>query len=223
MKDYSIQSAATGRRRAVGRILLEAAFVALVGGVFAFAANEISPRGLALARNYFPTGTNNLVRMTANASPPRDAADTNSAVFSPARLLAAELKKNGLQLLNSGQTEKLFHDPGFQRGAIIFVDARDEARYRAGHVPGAYEFDPYHPEKYFSAVLPVCQAAEQIVVYCNGGDCDDSESAALLLRDVGIPGRKLFVYGGGITEWTNNRLPVETGARNGGSLRNLNQ
>jgi rhodanese-related sulfurtransferase len=197
-------------------MLLEAAFVVLVGGVFAFAANEISPRGLALARNYFPNGMNNAVRMTATAA-------TNTAAIPPAQLLAAELKKNGLQLLDGNQTERLFHDPGFQRGAIIFIDARDEAHYRAGHVPGAYEFDPYHPEKYFPAVLPVCQAAEQIVVYCNGGDCDDSESAALLLRDVGIANRKLLIYGGGITEWTNNRLPVEIGAGKAESLRNTNR
>ena len=91
--------------------------------------------------------------------------------------------------------------------------------YQQGHIPGAYEFDPYRPEKYFGDVLPVCQKAEQIVVYCNGGDCDDSESAALLLRDVGIPNQKLFVYGGGMAEWITNSLPVETGARNSGNLR----
>ena len=84
--------------------------------------------------------------------------------------------------------------------------------------PGAYEFDPYHPEKYFPAVLPVCRAAEQIVVYCNGGDCDDSKTAALLLRDMGLTNRKIFVYGGGITEWTTNHQPVETGARNSGNV-----
>jgi len=72
-------------------------------------------------------------------------------------------------------------------------------------------------------VLPVCQAAEQIVVYCNGGDCDDSESAAILLRDVGIANRKLFIYTGGIPEWTTNGLPVEIGGRNSGNLRSTNK
>ena len=52
---------------AVGRVLLEAALVAVVGAAFAFAANRISPRGLALARNYFPTGTNNVVRAVASS------------------------------------------------------------------------------------------------------------------------------------------------------------
>ena len=70
--------------------------------------------------------------------------------------------------------------------------------------------------------MPVCRKAEQIVVYCNGGDCDDSETAALLLRDMGIPNQKLFVYGGGIAEWKANGLPVETGARNSGILLKTN-
>ena len=78
----------------------------------------------------------------------------------------------------------------------MFIDARDEAHYREGHIPGAYEFDPYYPEKYFPTALPPCQAAEQIVVYCHGGDCDDSESAALTLRDVGIAMNKLLFTAG---------------------------
>jgi hypothetical protein len=35
---------------------------------------------------------------------------------------------------------------------------------------------------------------------------------------VGIPNRKLFIYGGGITDWSTNHQPVETGARNSGNL-----
>ena len=137
----------------------------------------------------------------------------------PAQFLAAELKEKGLQLADVSQAARLFHDPRFKQDIVVFVDARDEQHYQEGHIPGAYEFDPYRPEKYFAAVLPVCKAAEQIVVYCNGGDCDDSETAAILLRDVGIANQKLFVYGGGITEWTTNGLPVEMGVRNSEDLR----
>jgi rhodanese-related sulfurtransferase len=216
VKNQSIQFAAGTRRPAAGGILLEAAVVAATGMALAFAANQISPRGLALARNYFPTGTNNSVRMTANVGASAVSVGTNSASFYFAQQLAAQMKQEGLQLIASRQAAQFFHDAHLNRG-IVFIDARDESYYRESHIPGAYEFDPYHPESYFPAVLPVCQAAEQIVVYCNGGDCDDSQTAALLLRDVGIPNRKIFVYSGGITEWTNNRLPVEIGDRNSGN------
>ena len=188
--------------------------MAVLGAAFAFAANQISPLGLALSRDYFPAGTANSVRPAV--------AGTNSGAVTPAQFLAAQMKAKGLQLVDDRQAALLFRDPRFKQNLVVFIDARDEELYQQGHIPGAYEFDPYRPEKYFDTVLPVCQKAEQIVVYCNGGDCDDSESAALLLRDMGIPNQKLFVFGGGIAEWAANNLPVETGARNSGNLRKSN-
>jgi rhodanese-related sulfurtransferase len=214
VKDNPTPSGVPDRLLAAWQIFGEVALVAVLGAAFAFAANQISPRGLALTRDYFPAGTSPAVRLFAG--------DTNSGPASPAQFLAKQMQEKGLQLLDDSQTARLFRDPRFKQDIIIFVDARDEDRYQRGHIPGAYEFDPYHPEKYFDTVLPLCQKAEQIVVYCNGGDCDDSESAALLLRDVGISNQKLFVFGGGITEWMTNNLPVETGARNSGNLRKPN-
>ena len=217
VKDNPIKSPASDRLTATKRVFQEALLVAVIGAAFAFGANLISPRGLALTRNYFPADINRPVPAA------RDVANTNPPASSPAQLLAARLKEQGLQGVDGRQAAQLFHDPRFQQGSIAFIDARDEQHYREGHIPGACEFDPYHPEKYLATVLPVCQAAEQIVLYCNGGDCDDSESAAITLRDVGIANRKLFVYLGGITEWTTNGLPVETGGRNSGNLRGTNK
>ena len=48
------------RKSQVKAILLEGLFVAVTGAAFAFGANAISPRGLALARNYFPGAIRNL-------------------------------------------------------------------------------------------------------------------------------------------------------------------
>jgi len=181
--------------------------------VFAFGANLVSPRGLVLTRNYFPAG----IRPPAQAA--AKIAGTNLLALSPAQLLELRLRELGLQWLDGQRAVQLFRDPRPAQGARVFVDARDAQHYREGHIPGAWPFDPYHPEPYFPAVLPPCQAAEQIVVYCNGGDCDDSESAALLLRDVGIPVNKLFIYLGGFAEWTTNGQPVEVGDRNSGTFR----
>src|ERR1700690_4613125 len=180
----------------LGPLLLGAA-----GIVLAFGANLVSPRGLALTRNYFPAGISRPVPVA------RDVANTNAPAPSPAQLLAARLKEQGLQTVDGRQAAQLFNDPRFQQAGIAFIDARDEQQSRQGHIPGAGEVDPSYPEKYLATVLPICQAAEQIVVYCNGGDCDDSESAAITLRDVGIANRKLFVYTGGLPEWITNGLP----------------
>jgi rhodanese-related sulfurtransferase len=209
------------RRRETAKVLLEAVAVLVVGAAFALAANQVSPRGLALTRNYFPAGTGLPAATAAGAG--LAGAATHSPVLSPAEQLAARLKERGLQLVDGAAATQLFHDPRRGQGRVVFVDARDEAHYREGHIPGAYEFDPYHPETYFPTALPPCQAAEQIVVYCHGGDCDDSESAAITLRDVGIATNKLFVFTGGITEWTTNGWPIEMGDRNSGKLNHPDQ
>jgi rhodanese-related sulfurtransferase len=221
VKDNPNQSGAPVRPSALGRIVGEAVLVAAFGAAFAFAANQISPLGLVLTRDYFPAGTAHAVRPVAGSGLPK-AAGTNSGALSPAQFLAAQMKEKGLQLIDCSQAQQLFQDPRFKQDIIVFVDAREVVHYQQGHIPGAYEFDPYRSGKYYDEVLPVCREAEKIVVYCNGGDCDDSETAALLLRDMGIPNQKLFVYGGGITEWKTNGLPLETGARNSGILLKTN-
>jgi rhodanese-related sulfurtransferase len=197
----------------VKRVLLEGLVVAVTGAILAFLANGLSPRGLKVGRDYgklkaLPAvpGTNTMVKLVGTNAP------------SPQETLAAELKAQGLQLAGSNQVLRLFHDPGLDQGVIAFVDARHKEDYEAGHIPGAYLLDFYHPEHDLSNVLQVCQLALQVVVYCNGGDCDDSERTAIMLRDLGVPKERLFVYGGGMTEWRTNALPIETGERKSGKL-----
>jgi len=148
----------------------------------------------------------------------------NATTNSPEESLAAKLRANGLQLADSNLVAQFFHDPRRGQDGGIFIDARDDEHYAAGHIPGAYHFYHFHPENYLSNVVQVCMSAEQIVFYCNGGDCEDSEHAAITLRDsLGVPKERVFVYGGGMTEWTANGLPIEVGARNSGVLTNATQ
>ena len=202
------------------RILQEAALVAVIGAVLAFVANGLSPRGLLLTRDYFP-GTKPALPTPAGTNVAGTASvQTNS----PLEVLAARLREHGLQLADSNQVAQLFADPRRSRDEVIFIDARDEEHYRAGHIPGAYLFDRFRPEDYLTNVVMPCLTAQEMVFYCNGGDCDDSEHAAIMLRDsMGLPKEKVFVYGGGCIEWMTNGLPVELGTRNSGQLTNVTQ
>jgi rhodanese-related sulfurtransferase len=207
----------------LGKIALEAALVGVLGAAFGFLANQLSPRGLDPARNYFPGGGKISPVPLRVAVPPPAPGVTNvkSAQSSASVLLKARLEKEGLHLLERAEVEKLFHDPRLAQHEIMFIDARDGDDYQQGHIPGAFEFYPYYPEKYLADVLTPCDIAGQIVVYCTGGDCEDSESAALFLSaHAGVPAGKLFIYGGGITEWEAAALPVESGPRDSGSIRN---
>jgi rhodanese-related sulfurtransferase len=198
--------------------LLESLLVAVAGLGFALAANGLSPRGLQLTRNYFPGGKPLPPTAPILAIATSGPAATN--VPSTSEVLAAQLKAKGLGLVESDEVLRLFRDPGFEQGTIVFVDARDDDHYQDGHIPGAYQLDYYHPADYLGAVLNACSVATQIVVYCNGGECTDSQLAASFLHDsAGVPKEKLFVYEGGIKEWERRSLPIELGARKSGNLR----
>jgi len=196
------------------KAILEAIVVAIIGVGLAFVANALSPLGLKLSRNYFPGAPHITVATPANPT----ATSTNASASAPTDVeaLAARFKAEGLQLTDHTQTVQLFHDPAFQTGSIIFVDARNEQHYQEAHIPGAYHFDHYHPELYLPTLFPVLQQAQKIVVYCNGGECEDSEFAAIHLGEYGIPKERILVYAGGIKEWAANKLPMEAGQRNSG-------
>ena len=199
-------------------VLGEAATVVIVGLGVGLTANQFSPRGLAFSRDYFPRGTNQITAVAEPIRPVPAPVQTNEPT--EAAQISERLIEKGLQEIKLEQVKLLLRDPRSRHGRVIFVDARDEDHYQESHIPGAYELDPYHPEEKLGAVLPLCQAAEKVVVYCNGGDCEDSDTAAILLRDAGIPATKLFVYGGGFTEWLGRHLPIETAAKNGGTESN---
>lgn len=197
-------------------LLLEATLVAAVGLVFALIANAISPRGLRLSRNYFP-GSEKLsafIPATTNSS----VKPANVAAINPLEATLRRLEQRGLQLITSNAVAELFRDLRYEQGLVVLIDARDDQHYQAGHIPGAWQFDHYRAEHYLPTVLPLCLNAQKVVVYCNGGACEDSEFAAVMLRDAGVPRENVFVYAGGITEWTAGGWPVETGARRSGQL-----
>jgi rhodanese-related sulfurtransferase len=197
-------------------ILLESLLVVIAGFVFAVLANALSQRGLSLTRDYFPARNSSAGALLISATNQ----DANRATpATPSVTPTERLNQAGLQTIDDNMATNLIADPRYGAGLIIFVDARDKDHYLAGHIPGAYEYDRYHPEMYLAEVLPACQAAEQIVVYCNGGDCEDSEFAALALKDAGIANRKLFVYVNGIKGWIAHESMIEIGSRRSGNLR----
>jgi rhodanese-related sulfurtransferase len=200
----------------VRSVLVESLMIAVVGGALAFAANALSPRGLALARNYFPGDRSRPVIASGSNQLSTTTSQTNRAGSKP-DLVAEQVRSEGLRLVDGNQMATLFHDPRREQGLVVFIDARNDDHYQEGHIPGAYQLDHFYPERYLATTLPVCQTAEQILVYCTGGTCDDSLQTAIFLRDAGIAPERLFIYAGGMVEWTAKGLPVETGSRRSGS------
>jgi rhodanese-related sulfurtransferase len=201
---------------AVATTIRQAAGVLVVGIAFSLLANFVSPRGISLQRDYFP--------VTQLGKPPVEKpglAVTNSSVPNSGadQSLFSRLSGKGLGIVSVEEVIQLTKNPLYQQQFLLLVDARDERHYLEGHIPGALQFDRYYPERYLPNVLPIAINAEQIVVYCTGGNCEDSEYAAIALTEAGIPAEKIFVYPGGIAEWRNKALPIEVGASGSGSLQ----
>lgn len=182
------------------RVGLEALLVGVAGFGIGIAANLVSPRGLEFGRDYFPRAV--MEPASGAAAPSADAGEAAKA----------RIAAHGLRVIDGEEVVSLFESPARLEERVIFVDARKEDRYLAGHIPGALLFDHYYPEKHLATVVSACQLAEVVVVYCGGGACEDSEYAAVMLRDAGVPVDRLRVYLGGVEDWKQRAMPLGVGA-----------
>lgn len=82
----------------------------------------------------------------------------------------------------------------------LFVDARTEAEFAAGHLPGAVRLTESEWEILFDGFLDAWEPGTRIVVYCSGSGCASSrEVASRLQRELGFPHVSYLL--GGIEEW----------------------
>jgi rhodanese-related sulfurtransferase len=201
----------------------ECVTIVALGSLAALAANAIHPDGVKLRRDYFPR--NHLANarprtqpLTTNPMADASDPDPEPAVddeFSKPYLdkIAHRLQEQGFQVARHDEVVETFKDPLARQGYYIFIDARNDAAYTEGHIPGAYQLDHYRIEDYIDNVLPPSMTALKIIIYCSGGPCEDSEFAALELFDRGIDPSKVYVYPGGVGLWKRKGQPIETGLR----------
>lgn len=142
----------------------------------------------------------------------------NGGEFLTEEEMVQRVKDRGFHALYHHEVLELFHSPFRTDGLYVFIDARDDDHYQAGHLPGVLQLDYYYIDRYISAVLDACKIADRIVVYCNGGTCEDSELAVGYLMEKGIEPHRLFIYAGGFTMWRDMGEAVETGGRNSGQI-----
>lgn len=201
----------------MAKMLQDSVLIVVLGTVLGLAANAVSPRGLSLTRDYFGGTPGKVLRAESGSAVQSGSQGTDAARPATDGSTGTDQKgepshtKHGLPLATHEQVADWFRDPSYAQQKIVFIDARDEAHYAEKHIPGAYPFDHYHPDRYIANVLAAAQLADRIVVYCHGGDCEDSELAFQDLVALGVPESKLVIYGGGITEWVNRKMPVATG------------
>jgi rhodanese-related sulfurtransferase len=89
-------------------------------------------------------------------------------------------------------------------GPVIWLDARHEKEYQAGHISGALLLNEYDWENLLSTAFhSIAEAAEgtPVIIYCDGQACAASRAVRDHLRQTPIGDRELLILHGGWPAW----------------------
>ena len=98
---------------------------------------------------------------------------------------------------------------------VLFLDARRTSVYEQGHIPNARPFSVWESDiddkvrKLFDERSDPRDQEKPIVIYCSGGDCEDSHMLAQKLW--GIQFNNVYVYKDGFPDWQKRGLAIRTG------------
>jgi rhodanese-related sulfurtransferase len=146
--------------------------------ILALVVNTFSPRGIALVGQW------DIAQGVITANPVAGAAGQPQEIDSVALAKAI-----------------------FDRGDVIFVDARSQNDYENGHIPRAISLPVGQFEERIGAFLNRYPPEQPIVTYCSGRICEDSHDLARFLSDVGFTDVRIFIDG--FPGWEAEGYPVE--------------
>jgi rhodanese-related sulfurtransferase len=165
------------------------------------------PRGEPEALTPSPEGKPAPPRAPAAAAEPT-APLVPQAPVSPKELLSRFPVHGRTFVEISGDQAAWLHAQG-----ALFVDARRSREYAGGHVPGAQSFPIWEAQVVRERVEALVASGRDgtlpIVLYCSGGDCEDSHMLAQMLFGAGF--ENLLVYRDGLPDWVKRGAPVSTG------------
>jgi rhodanese-related sulfurtransferase len=187
------------------RFLKEAAAMILLAGVCAAVSNAVAgpERRLKWTGAYSATSPVAAPPRATSPEPPAAAAGTPGG---SGRAFAPHPDTPWVEV--SGDDVAALH----RRGDVPFLDARRTAVYRDGHIAGARPFSVWEADiddKVKAFFVEGHDPSGAIVVYCSGGDCEDSHTLAQKLYMDGFD--NVLVYKDGFPDWEKRGLPVAKG------------
>jgi rhodanese-related sulfurtransferase len=102
------------------------------------------------------------------------------------------------------------------RQGALFLDARRTSIFEQGHIAGARPYSVWESDidekvnRLFEERNDPRQQLEPVVIYCSGGDCEDSHMLSQKLWGVGF--NNVYVYKDGFPDWQTRGGATETGA-----------
>ncbi|HVT45669.1 MAG TPA: rhodanese-like domain-containing protein [Thermoanaerobaculia bacterium] len=110
--------------------------------------------------------------------------------------------------ISGDDAEWLYHQE------ILFLDARRTNVYDEGHIAGARNFAVWESDIDQKVAALMNEGFDQrkpIVIYCSGGECEDSHMLSQKLW--GVFFNNALVYKDGFPDWKRRGNPVRTGGR----------
>lgn len=141
------------------------------------------------------------------AGVPAEAAKVAPAPAAAAKTFAPHPDRASVEVTTE-DAEALF------RQGRLFLDARRTSVYTDGHIPGARSFPVWESDIADRVKAFFEEGFDQnapIVIYCSGGDCEDSHMLAEKLYMVGF--NNLLVYKDGFPAWQKRGLPAVKGPK----------
>lgn len=173
-------------------------------GVAPAANSQGSAVGSAVPQKTSPAGQVRAASPDMPETPNQPLANAATASAAPKKHL-----EHDFQSIILAEVREVFEDPQTKQGLNIFVDARDEEHFAEGHIPGAIQCFPYEIERCLDRVKAAAGGAEKVVVYCGGGECEDSIFMCRELTEAGVPFEAVYLFEGGWKEWSASGLPTE--------------
>ncbi len=90
--------------------------------------------------------------------------------------------------------------------STVFIDARPQAVYDRGHIPGALQLTPVEFQNVFPSLRDRLQE-KKLIVYCSGPRCPKAERIQRSLQGEGL--EDVLVLRVGYKAWLEAGLPVE--------------
>ena len=150
---------------------------------------------------------------TAKTTTTPTAAPPKPVVSTPPAKTAADFKPHP----DKAYVEIAYDDVrALYSAGVLFLDARRTSIYEQGHIAGSRSYSVWESDidekvnKLFAERGDPREQEKPIVIYCSGGDCEDSHMLAQKLW--GIQFNNVYVYKDGFPDWQKRGGQVRTGA-----------
>ena len=196
--------------KAIRKTFLEMVVLGVAGLSLGAAANAVRGSGsLQWNKAYFAEAQSQADRDQATKSGSASEKDKSQRVGQNDS--ATQPAKHPYTAITVDEIVDIVGDPDYDRGRYVFVDARNQKSFAEGHIDGAIRCYHYELDSCIDQLLEVALGAEKVIVYCNGGQCDDSKYMCRELIDRGVPEQAIYLFDGGWEKWLEEEMPYVEG------------